>query len=56
MQVKLAKDLVTYLKTGGISPLLDKRVVQEAETRWNSLSFMLESVCKQFDKVIVNIT
>ncbi|KAK3929811.1 Transposable element Hobo transposase [Frankliniella fusca] len=43
-QVKLAKDLVTYMKSSNRAQLLDRRLLQEVDTRWNSMCIMLKSV------------
>lgn len=50
-QVKEAKDLVTYLKSSGLAAALSKKVLQECDTRWNSLHTMLSSVLDVYDKV-----
>lgn len=50
-QFKEAKDLVTYLKSSGLAAALSKKVLQECDTRWNSLHTMLSSVLDVYDKV-----
>ncbi|KAK3929191.1 E3 SUMO-protein ligase ZBED1 [Frankliniella fusca] len=49
--VKEAKELVTYLKSTGLAASLTKKVLQECETRWNSLHTMLNSVEEMYDEI-----
>ena len=51
MDIKSCKDLVSYMKTSGHSQELEKRLLQEVETRWNSVHDMLKSLLDQFDEV-----
>ncbi|KAK3931211.1 Transposable element Hobo transposase, partial [Frankliniella fusca] len=50
--VKLAKEIVTYLKATGLASHLSKKVLQEVDTRWNSLHTMLESVREMYDEIV----
>ena len=49
--IKEAKEVVTYLKASGLAANLSKKVLQECETRWNSLHTMLTSVLEMYDEV-----
>ncbi|KAE8738854.1 hypothetical protein FOCC_FOCC015658 [Frankliniella occidentalis] len=49
--IKEAKELVTYLKASGLASNLSKKVLQEVETRWNSLHTMLHSVLDMYDEI-----
>ncbi|KAK3931916.1 Transposable element Hobo transposase, partial [Frankliniella fusca] len=49
--IKECKELVTYLKSSGLAADLPKKVLQEVETRWNSLHTMLESVLDSYDEI-----
>lgn len=45
------KKIVTHLKQSGKVALLEKTVIQDIETRWNSKCMMLKSVYEQYDKI-----
>ncbi|KAK3911400.1 Transposable element Hobo transposase [Frankliniella fusca] len=49
--IKEAKEMVTYLKASGLASTLSKKVLQEVETRWNSLHTMLVSVLEMYDEI-----
>lgn len=49
--IKSCKETVTYLKQSGLSSRLSKKVLQECETRWNSVHTMLKSVLEVYDEV-----
>ncbi|KAK3926013.1 Transposable element Hobo transposase [Frankliniella fusca] len=50
--IKEAKELVQYMKSTGLASLLKKRVMQEVETRWNSIHTMLFSVLESYDEIV----
>ena len=49
--VKACKDTVTYMKQSGLVARLSKQVLQECETRWNSLHTMINSILDVYDEV-----
>ncbi|KAK3917805.1 Transposable element Hobo transposase [Frankliniella fusca] len=49
--IKEAKEVVKYLKSSGLASSLTKKVLQECETRWNSIQTMLHSVEDMYDEV-----
>ncbi|KAK3912065.1 Transposable element Hobo transposase [Frankliniella fusca] len=51
--IKEAKEVVTYLKSSGLASSLSKKVLQECETRWNSIHTMLQSVEDVYDEIVV---
>ncbi|XP_034250235.1 uncharacterized protein LOC117650746 [Thrips palmi] len=50
--IKEAKELVTYLKASGLASSLSRKVIQECETRWNSMHSMLASVDLMYDEIV----
>ncbi|XP_052125800.1 uncharacterized protein LOC127749881 [Frankliniella occidentalis] len=51
LQMKICKELVTYLRSSAYGSVLEKRVHQEVETRWNTVHKMLESVHRNFEGI-----
>ncbi|KAK3931216.1 Transposable element Hobo transposase [Frankliniella fusca] len=49
--IKEAKEVVQYLKSSGLASNLSKKVMQEVETRWNSIHTMLASVLDSYDEI-----
>ena len=49
--VKESKDIVTFFKASGLASSLSKKVLQQCETRWNSLHTMLASALGMYDEV-----
>ena len=49
--VDAVKALVRYVKKSGLNATLSKTLLQENDTRWNSMLMMLESVIEQEDEV-----
>lgn len=47
MMIDAVKSLVRYFKQSGLNASMDKTLLQENDTRWNSLLMMLESVTSQ---------
>lgn len=45
--IDAVKTLVRYFKQSGLNASMDKTLLQENDTRWNSLLMMLESVTNQ---------
>ena len=48
--IKEAKEVVTYLKASELAANISKKILQECETRWNSLHTMLTSVLGMYDE------
>ncbi|KAK3907126.1 Transposable element Hobo transposase [Frankliniella fusca] len=51
VQVKKCKDLVKFLRSATYSAQLSTMVLQECDTRWNSVCIMLNSLVKAWDEV-----
>ena len=45
-------ELVTYMKRSGLNVKLEKKLVQQVETRWNSKLAMLESVAEAYPELL----
>ncbi|KAK3930856.1 Transposable element Hobo transposase [Frankliniella fusca] len=50
--IKEAKEVVQLLKSTGLASLLQKKVLQEVDTRWNSIHTMLTSVLHSYDEIV----
>lgn len=49
--ISAAKALVQYFKKSGLNAMLEKTLIQENDTRWNTLLMMLESVVTNEDAI-----
>lgn len=50
--IKIASELVSYLKKTGLSARLDSTVKLHCNTRWNTVYMMFDSIVKNYGKIV----